>query len=89
MCSVRIVSQHRKINIIGCGSVCSIYSSVGVKENAFLGKTVLFPAVKDVPLLTADRLSEVSPNAAAALEPGAVWTTAAEDILLSERLDLA
>ena len=60
----------------------------GVKENAFLGKTVLFPAARDVPLLTADRLAEVSPGAAAALESGSVWTNGAEDILLSERLVL-
>lgn len=60
----------------------------GVKENRFPGKTVIFPQLHGIGLTGVDKLDAVSAATAAKLEPGHVWTNAAEQTLLNEKLVL-
>ncbi|MCD7898024.1 MAG: zinc-binding dehydrogenase [Planctomycetaceae bacterium] len=60
----------------------------GVKENRFPGKTVIFPQVNDLPLTGMDHFQDVCAAAAPLLEPGNVWTTAAEEAFLDNALEL-
>jgi len=61
---------------------------LGVKNNRFPGKTVLFPALRGLPLTGLDGLAGVAPRAADLLERGTVWTRGAEDALLDSLLAL-
>ncbi len=60
----------------------------GVKENRFPGKTVIFPQVKGVELTGVAQFESVCPEAAKELEPGHVWTNAAEKTFLEKTLVL-
>ena len=60
----------------------------GVKENRFPGKTVIFPQMRGVALTGMDGFDALCPEAAAALEPGHVWTNAAEKIFIEKNLDI-
>ena len=54
----------------------------GVMENRFAGKTVILPALVDMPLCTLEDLKERYPSVYAKLEDGRFWTTEAEQELL-------
>lgn len=55
-----------------------------VKGSRFPGKTVIFLHVDDLPLVPLTELGSVRPQVAEALRPGALWSRAAEDLLLEE-----
>jgi threonine dehydrogenase-like Zn-dependent dehydrogenase len=57
-----------------------------VKAGEFPGKTVIFPHIEDLPLLSLDELKEKLPNVYAKLQDGKFWTKAAEEELLQEKL---
>ena len=57
-----------------------------VKSGRFPGKTVIFPHIEDLPLLSIEDLKAQMPNVHAKLRDGAFWTREAEDELLRERL---
>lgn len=58
----------------------------GVKESRYPGKTVIFPHLPDLPLMSVEDLHVRLPNVAAYLQDGVFWTNAAEEELLRERL---
>ena len=58
----------------------------GVKENRFPGKTVIFPQLHGLDLAGMDGFAGICPEAAALLEPGNVWTNAAEKVFLEKML---
>ena len=60
----------------------------GVKENIFLGKTVLFPFAQNLPLLPIEKLSEASTAAASCLESGSIWTNEAEEAMLVDKINI-
>ncbi len=57
-----------------------------VKSGKFPGKTVIFPHIEDLPLLSIEDLQTQMPNVYAKLQDGAFWTQEAEDELLREKL---
>ena len=57
-----------------------------VKSGKFPGKTVIFPHIADLPLLSVEDLKTQMPNVYAKLQDGTFWTRAAEDALLREKL---
>ena len=57
-----------------------------VKSGKFPGKTVIFPHITDLPLLSVEDLKTQMPNVYAKLQDGTFWTRAAEDALLREKL---
>ncbi len=57
-----------------------------VKEGRFTGKTLIFPQIPDLPLLTLAQLSEAYPTVYAKLRDGMFWTQEAEKELLSLKL---
>ncbi len=58
-----------------------------VKEGRFPGKTVIFPQMEDLPLLSIEELRTALPSVYAKLQDGLFWTNAAEEELLRERLN--
>ena len=56
------------------------------KPGRFPGKTVIFPLIEDMPLLSVDDLKTQMPNVYAKLQDGTFWTQEAEDELLREKL---
>lgn len=76
-----------RMSLAAVGGIEATWLGVkGAKENRFPGKTVIFPQLRGVELIGLDRLADLSPAAAAALEPGQVWTNAAERAFLEEKL---
>lgn len=76
-----------RMSLAAIGGIEATWLGVkGAKENRFPGKTVIFPQLRGIALTGLDRLAELSPAAAAALEPGHVWTDAAERLFLEEEL---
>lgn len=59
---------------------------LAVKEGQFPGKTVIFPHLPDLPLLSTEQLREKLPSVAAKMQDGLFWTKAAEEELLRETL---
>lgn len=57
-----------------------------VKAGQFPGKTVIFPLIEDMPLMSIDDLKTQLPNVYAKLQDGTFWTQEAEDELLREKL---
>lgn len=57
-----------------------------VKEGRFPGKTVIFPQLEDLPLMSIDDIAANMPNVFAKLQDGVFWTKDAEEELLRERL---
>ena len=57
-----------------------------VKSGKYPGKTVIFPHIADLPLLSVEDLRTQMPNVYAKLQDGAFWTQEAEDELLREKL---
>ncbi len=57
-----------------------------VKSGKYPGKTVIFPHIADLPLLSIEELKTQMPNVYAKLRDGAFWTQEAEDELLREKL---
>ena len=57
-----------------------------VKGGKYPGKTVIFPHIADLPLLSVEELKTQMPNVYAKLRDGAFWTREAEDELLREKL---
>ena len=57
-----------------------------VKSGKYPGKTVIFPHIADLPLLSVEDLQTQMPNVYAKLQEGAFWTQEAEDELLRENL---
>jgi len=57
-----------------------------VKAGQFPGKTVIFPLIEDMPLLSIDDLKTQMPNVYAKLQGGTFWTQEAEDELFHEKL---
>ncbi len=57
-----------------------------VAERRFGGKIVLFPHLRDLPLLSLGELAETLPAVHAALGPGGTWCAAAEEALFEEYL---
>jgi len=61
---------------------------VGLKEGRFPGKTVIFPGIPDFALTPPADLAETMPDVAKLLGAGGVWTKAAEEAFLEEKLVL-
>ena len=57
-----------------------------VKSGQYPGKTVIFPHIEHLPLLSVEDLKTQMPNVFAKLQDGAFWTQEAEDELLREKL---
>ncbi|MDQ2801016.1 MAG: alcohol dehydrogenase catalytic domain-containing protein [Armatimonadota bacterium] len=57
-----------------------------VKSGRFPGKTVIFPHIENLPLLSIDDLQTQLPNVYAKLQDGVFWTQEAEEELLREKL---
>lgn len=57
-----------------------------VKAGEFPGKTVIFPQIEKMPLLSLEELKDSLPNVYAKLEDGKFWTKAAEEELFQEML---
>ena len=57
-----------------------------VKGGKYPGKTVIFPHIANLPLLSVEELKTQMPNVYAKLRDGAFWTREAEDELLREKL---
>ncbi len=57
-----------------------------VKEGRFPGKTVIFPLLPNLPLLSIDDIKTQLPNVYAKMQDGLFWTHEAEDELLREKL---
>jgi threonine dehydrogenase-like Zn-dependent dehydrogenase len=57
-----------------------------VKAGRFPGKTVIFPLIRDLPLVSIDEMPERLPNVFAKLQDGLFWTKEAEEELMRERL---
>ena len=57
-----------------------------VKEGRFPGKTVIFPHLPDLPLLSIEDVKAQLPNVYAKMQDGLFWTTEAEDELFKEKL---
>ncbi len=57
-----------------------------VKEGRFPGKTVIFPLIEGLPLLSIDDIKEQLPAVYAKMQDGLFWTHEAEDELLREKL---
>ncbi len=58
-----------------------------VKEGRFPGKTVIFPHIADLPLMSIDDIKANLPEVYAKMQDGLFWTVAAEQELLREKLD--
>jgi len=61
---------------------------VGLKEGRFPGKTVIFPSIPDFALTPPSEITESMPEVAKLLDAGGVWTRAAEEAFLEEKLVL-
>lgn len=61
---------------------------IALKEGRFPGKTVIYPAVKDFPLIAVGDIPSKFPKLAMHLGPGCVWTKSAEETFLEETLQL-
>ncbi len=59
-----------------------------VKDAVFPGKTVIFPQIAELPLVTLSDLQQVLPSVYSKLEDGKYWTLEAEEELLKLKLDL-
>ena len=57
-----------------------------VKAGQFPGKTVIFPQIEDMPLMSLDDLKEAIPTVYGKLEDGKFWTKDAEEELLRLKL---
>ena len=57
-----------------------------VKEGRFPGKTVIFPLLPDLPLLSVDEIKDQLPAVYEKMQDGLFWTNEAEDELLRVRL---
>ena len=57
-----------------------------VKEGRFPGKTVIFPLLPDLPLLSVDEIKDQLPRVYEKMQDGLFWTKEAEEELLRERL---
>ncbi len=57
-----------------------------VKEGRFPGKTVIFPLIADLPLMSIDDIKTHLPEVYAKMQDGLFWTVAAEQELLREKL---
>lgn len=78
-----------RMSLAAIGGIEATWMGIkGVKENRFPGKTVIFPQLRNVDLTGLDQFADVSPAAAALLEPGQVWTNASEQVFLEEKLGL-
>lgn len=55
-----------------------------VSEGRFAGKVVLFPQVRGLPLTALGDLRQTLPDVADALDPGDVWSSAAEAVLVEK-----
>jgi L-sorbose 1-phosphate reductase len=53
-----------------------------VKEGWFAGKTLIFPQIPDLPLMSLTELQDTLPNVYALLQDGQFWTNEAEEELL-------
>ncbi len=53
-------------------------------DGRYAGKIMIFPQLSGLPLTGLDDLSEVSPEVAAKLEPGGIWTADAEAELIEQ-----
>jgi threonine dehydrogenase-like Zn-dependent dehydrogenase len=60
-----------------------------VKSGRFPGKTVIFPHIADLPLLSIEELKTQLPTVYAKLHDGLYWTQDAEDELLREKLAIS
>ncbi len=76
-----------RMSLAALGGIEATWDGIkGVKENRFPGKTVIFPQVRGVGLGGMESFSNVCPEAAGLLEPGNVWTDAAEEEFLGRKL---
>ena len=57
-----------------------------VKEGRFPGKTVIFPLLPDLPLMSVDEIKQQLPEVYAKMQDGLFWTKEAEEELLREKL---
>jgi threonine dehydrogenase-like Zn-dependent dehydrogenase len=53
-------------------------------DGRYAGKIIIFPQFPDLPLIGLDELQDIHPDIAAKLEPGNMWTIAAEEALFEK-----
>lgn len=65
--------------VAAVGGIEAVREGLGaVREGVFLGKTLIYPHCRDLPLLTLDEVARRHPSIEACLADGAYWTPAAE-----------
>ena len=78
-----------RMSLAAFGGIEATWAGIkGVKENRFPGKTVIWPQLHNIELSGMDHFAEVCPEAARELEPGNVWTNAAEKTFLDKMLKI-
>lgn len=78
-----------RMSLAALGGIETVHEGIqGVKDGRFPGKTVIFPQIRNLPLMEPAQLAEACPAAFAALEQGSIWTTEAEQALLEDKLRL-
>lgn len=76
------LSPGRSVAAIG-GLNAARQAMAAVMEGRYPGKIVIFPQIPDLPLLGLDEVAEKLPAVGEKLEPGPVWTEAAEEALIN------
>jgi hypothetical protein len=56
---------------------------LGVKNGRFPGKTLVFPLIEEMPLMSLAELKEAYPTVYAKMQDGKFWTKAAEEELFT------
>ncbi len=78
-----------RMSLAALGGIEATWMGIkGVKENRFPGKTVIFPQLHGIELTGMEHFKSVCPEAAKELEPGDVWTNAAEKTFLEKKLKI-
>jgi hypothetical protein len=83
----QLAPAHTVAAIGGLGAAAEGLQAVSNRR--FAGKVVLFPHLRDLPLVGLDELARVLPEVAACLGPGGTWNAAAEQALFETWLGRA
>lgn len=77
------LSPRRSVGAIG-GMRAAKAGIQAMVEGRYSGKIIIFPQIHDLPLMGLNELKDKMPDIAAKLEPGDMWTSAAEEALFEK-----